>query len=58
MTFITKAQRQALFRKWCQDDNGMSYREFRRTVQHHGDFIIVQWCNMWLGIELDGYAHT
>ena len=40
-------------REWLK-----GYRAFRRTV--HGSFgcIMVQWANMWLGIEPDGYTHS
>jgi hypothetical protein len=41
--------------------NYSDYRSFRRHVQ--GTYcmdgaITVQWCNMWLCIEKDGYCHT
>jgi len=36
----------------------LSYRQFRRTVQQGYDCIMVPWCNMWLGIETDGYTHS
>jgi hypothetical protein len=58
MIYLNKAQRAALFRKWRQDGQGMSYRQFRATVQTGFDCIMVQWCGMWLGIELDGYTHS
>jgi hypothetical protein len=58
MIYLNKAQRAALFRKWRQDGQGMSYRQFRATVQTGFDCIIVQWCGMWLGIGLDGYTHS
>ena len=54
----TKAQRIAIHRKWCQDNQGMSYREFRKTVQQGFDCLMVQWSGMWLGIEYDGHAHS
>ena len=55
---ITKEQKQAIYRKWSQDNNNMSYLQFRRTVQHGYDCLMVYWCNMWLGIEKDGYTHS
>ena len=58
MIRLTKAQRVSLARKWKQSDQGMSYRQFRKTVQHGYDCIMVKWCNMWLGIETDGYTHS
>jgi hypothetical protein len=37
----------------------LTYREFRGEVLR-GDFgcIMIQWANMWLGIEHDGYTHS
>lgn len=38
-----------------------TYRGFRRTVKpiFFGDgAVIVPWCGMWVGIELDGYTHS
>lgn len=55
---INKAQRKALHRKWVQNDQGMTYLQFRRTVQAGWDCIMVQWSGMWLGIENDGYTHS
>jgi hypothetical protein len=57
---INRAQRVALHRKWMQNDNGMSYRKFRRTIVPGiaGNFFMVQWSGMWLGIEDDGYTHS
>ncbi len=57
---ITKAQSQALLRKWRQDNQGMTFLAFRRTVQHWRmlDCVAVHWCGMWLGIEQDGYTHS
>ena len=41
-------------------DKPMSYREFRRSARYicHMNVLMVQWCNMWLGIEPDGYTHS
>ena len=36
----------------------MTYREFRGTVQHGFDCLMVRWNGMWLGIEQDGYTHS
>jgi hypothetical protein len=35
-----------------------TYRQFRQTVQPGPGCVMVPWCNMWLGIEPDGYTHT
>lgn len=59
MVKTTKAQRKALHRKWLQADQGLTYKEFRKTLQYYDRHcVIVRWCNMWLGIEADGYTHT
>jgi hypothetical protein len=41
-----------------QLDRPMSYRSFRRTVQHGYDCLMVQVSGVWIGIETDGYSHT
>ena len=61
MVRITKAQQQALLRKWKDHNNGMTYREFRRSVEPVmcGDgAIAVKWWTMWLAIEPNGYTRT
>ena len=58
MVKLNKAQQVSLKRKWEQDNQGMSYRAFRRTVQSGWDCVMVHWCNRWLGIETDGYTHS
>jgi len=62
MVKLNKAQRAALARKWQQNPQGMTYRQFRATVQagypNDGCMVMVQWSGMWLGIELDGYTHS
>lgn len=58
MIKTTRAQRVSLHRKWCQSNQGLSYRAFRRTVHAGYDCIMVKWCGMWLGIEPDGYTHS
>ena len=55
---LNKDQQISLFRKWKQNDQGMSYIQFRRTVVQGYDCIMVKWCNMWLGIEKNGYTHS
>ncbi len=55
---LTKEQRVALKRVYDRESLGMSYRQFRRTVQPGWDCIMIQWCGMWLGIEKDGYTHS
>jgi len=58
MVILNKAQRGALHRKWSQDSQGMTYRQFRATVLPGPGCAMVQWCGMWLGIESDGYTHS
>jgi hypothetical protein len=58
---LTKKQQLKLKQKWQQDDQGLSYMQFRRGAvpMIAGDgCIVVRWCNMWLGIEPDGHAHS
>lgn len=57
---LTPQQRQALHRVWLRHPSGLTYRQFRRTVQSAIglDCIFVPWAGMWLGIETDGYTHS
>jgi hypothetical protein len=58
---ITKNQQISLARKWHQSNQGMSYLQFRRTIQPtfgSDGAIMVEWCGMFLGIEIDGYCHS
>lgn len=55
---LTREQRESLYRKWIQSNQGLSYKQFRKTVQIGYDCIMVPWCGMWLGIETDGYTHS
>jgi hypothetical protein len=58
MVTLNKSQRAALARVWRRDPQGLTYRQFRATVQHGPGCAMVQWCGMWLGIEPDGYTHS
>ena len=62
LMLLTKQQRKAIKRKYDQDpDNARSYREFRSRVVPEfcsGGAVMLPWCNMWLGIETDGYTHS
>ena len=58
MVKLNKSQRAALARKWQQNSQGLTYRQFRATVQAGYDCVMVQWSGMLLGIELDGYTHS
>lgn len=55
---ITKEQQLAIKRKYTQDNQGLTYLQFRRTVQHNYGYLMLHWCDMWLGIEPDGYTHS
>ena len=55
---INKLQAKSLKRMWEQDSQGMSYLQFRRTVEAGWGCIMVRWCGMTLGIEPDGYTHS
>ena len=59
---VTHEQMTALFRKWKQDDQGMTWKEFSATACDPSTFydgaIVVEWCGMWLAIERDGYTHS
>jgi hypothetical protein len=61
MLKTTREQRESILRKWMQDNQGMTYREFRKkamgTIGCDGA-VVVPWCNMFVCIETDGYAHT
>jgi hypothetical protein len=59
MITLTKAQRIALYKVWQRPvEDKKSYKEFRKSVQGGWDYVMVQWCGMWLGIEKDGYTHS
>jgi hypothetical protein len=66
MKAITRQQKEALRAVYLRtvptgDEASMrGYRAFRRTasVSHMDGCIMVPFCNMWLGIEEDGYTHS
>ena len=61
---LTRAQRIALLSVYHRDWGHFerpSYLQWRRSARRMiGDetCILVEWCNMWVGIEVDGYTHT
>ena len=57
---ITDAQKHAIKRIYDRNAQGMSYLQFRRSVQKacYDNSLMVKWCGMWLGIETDGYTHS
>lgn len=61
MVKLTKDQQTTLLRKWHQNNQDMTYLQFRRSVEPSiccNDAIMVEWCGMWLGIETNGYSHA
>ena len=67
MVILTKPQQRAILEKWQRSDQGVSFLAFRRRVSpilglgKHGTLnsvVTVEWCGMWLCLELDGYCHT
>ena len=55
---LNKAQQLSLKRKWADQGQGLTYLQFRRTVQAGWGCVMVFWSGMWLGIEKDGYTHS
>jgi hypothetical protein len=59
---LTKEQQRALKNVYQRDPDIVppTYLQFRRTVRpaFGGECVMVQWANMWLGIERDGYTHS
>ena len=56
---LNKDQLISLHRKYQQSPDGSeSFLQFRRRVVPGYDCAMIQWCGMWLGIELDGYTHS
>ena len=62
MTTLTHAQRKALHALFARsrESQRMTYRQFRRTIRpgFGGDYIMVPFCGMQVGIEQDGYTHS
>jgi hypothetical protein len=58
----TKQQRKAIHDKWKLSNDGHdTYRSFRKAVKPTFGMdgaVVFQWCNMWVAVEKDGYAHT
>jgi len=61
MVYINKAQRKTVLEKFrINPDGAKSYREFRKRLQPYigGSCVMLPWCGMWVGIELNGEPHT
>jgi len=61
---LTRAQRVALLniyhRDWGEHEKP-TYLQWRRSARQmfvNDPCILVPWCNMWIGVEVDGYTHT
>jgi hypothetical protein len=56
---VNDAQYNALKRKFEQSADGAeTFEEFQKRARDCGDYIMLPWCGMWLGIETDGYTHS
>lgn len=56
---ITRAQWESIKRKYSQSpSDAETFQVFCDRVQSCGDYIMMPWCGMWLGIEADGYTHS
>lgn len=56
---LTRPQRMSIWKLYCRLNAPLySYLVFRRTVKDCGEYIMIQWCGMWVGIEKNGYTHT
>ena len=58
---LTDAQELAVYRKYEDNPDGAEhYDVFRSRVSYVDSYgaAMLQWCNMWLGIEKDGYTHS
>lgn len=65
MVKTTRAQRESLWKLYNRALNSdhpetRSYKEFRKTVEAGflGEYIMVPWAGMVIGIEKDGYTHS
>ena len=67
MVILTKAQQRKLLERWRRHNQGVSFLAFRRQVTPviglgergtSNSVVTVEWCGMWLCLELDGYCHT
>ena len=59
---LTRKQRESIFGRYLLDPDGArSYLQFRRRVQPAIGFsgcVMLPWCGMYLGVEVDGYTHS
>lgn len=61
---LTSEQKWSLFRLFNRESTrerklGVNYMSWLdKYVCNYGDYVGVEWCNMFVGIERDGYTHT
>ena len=55
---VTNEQMLSLERIWARHETRPSFPAFLRSAQSGHDCIMVPYCEMWLGIESDGYTHS
>jgi len=57
---LNELQEKSLRLLWVQADQGMTYPEFKDTVQPYigGDCVVVWHNGTLFGIETDGYTHS
>ena len=58
---MNRQQLEALYRVFCRDPDGsQSFLAFRRRAMRatFDNSYMIRWCDMWLGIEPDGYTHS
>tara|TARA_R100001377_G_C3131971_1_gene89675 strand:- start:122 stop:304 length:183 start_codon:yes stop_codon:yes gene_type:complete len=60
MVEINELQEKSLLRKWEQDNQSMTYEQFKGTVARYigGDCVVVWHNGTLFGIETDGYTHS
>lgn len=61
MNILTVAQAKALGRLYSRHPDGaQSYSEFRGRASYFSFLgcVGITWCNMFVGIEQNGYSHT
>lgn len=59
MTNMNIEQMWSLYRKFKQNPDGsVGFTDFMQRAEPGSDYIMIWWCGMWLGIELDGYCHS
>ena len=60
VTTLNKSQQRSLKALYDRKSLPITYRQFRKRVHINAlmDCAMIQWCGMWIGIELDGYMHS